>query len=205
MNIYEVTVAIDDYRNLSYDRRGMTSEEACRFHDAMGCRGVPKKDWAPPPMRIINPLKPEPDFWDCVARGAFATHPRAKAYVCMFLERAGQLLPVRYKDLELTVLNILEVYNCIDKERSEWARLPTGQPYRLVKPAFVPQQPGSSTLFKIPEQNTTVYCWEQTGKGEDEFKACVEANKLTGLRFKLVWSDEEPRPAQKRKKGSPRH
>lgn len=193
MKVFQVRKASDDYRRLAIDQRGLSQEDIWKLGETLNCRGVPKQDWAPPRMHFGNPLKPEPDFWDCEIAGAFAVHPRALGLMGMFLERAGQLLPVRYKDLELTLCNILEVYDCIDAERSEWLTRPrTGEPYAVKKPYFVPQHFEASTLFKIPTRTLDIFCWECNRDPEEEFKACVEANKLTGLRFELIWSDEKP-------------
>jgi hypothetical protein len=61
----------------------------------------------------------------------------------------------------------------------------------LVKPVFVPAHMQISSLFKIPERPFTIYCWEEDRDQETEFKACVEKNKLKGLEFELVWTDEK--------------
>ena len=201
MKVFQVRTASDDFRRLDFDHRQMSQEDGLRYFDALECRGVPKQAWSPPPMHFGNPLKPEPDFWSCTVAGAFAVHPRALPTVGMFIERAGQMLPIRFKNLELTVCNILQVYDCIDADRSEWRTMPsTGERYSVKRPYFVPQHFEASTLFKIPTRNLDIFCWESNQDPEEEFKACVDANKLTGLRFELIWSDEPSRVVGKRRK-----
>ncbi len=193
MKVFKVQLATDNYRYLTFDQRGMSKEALSKHFDALACKGVPKEHWSPPPMHFGNPLRPEPDFWEATVAGAFAVHPRALDLVGMFFERAGQMLPIRFKHLELTVCNILQVYDCVDPERSEWLRMPrTGEPYAVNKPYFVPEHFEASTLFKIPTRELDIFCWESNRDPEEEFKACVEANRLTGLQFELAWSDEKP-------------
>jgi hypothetical protein len=200
MKVFKVWKASNDYRRLAIDQRGKTHEEVVQIGKAMECRGLPKDDWNPGAMHFSNPLKPVADFWDCEVGGAFAVHPRALPVVSMFLERAGQMLPIRSKDLELTVLNILEVYDCIDEDRSEWFTMPdTGEHYAVKTPFFIPQHFERSTLFKIPTRELDIYCWENNQDPEEEFKACYDANHLTGLKFDLAWTDETV-PVRKRSK-----
>ena len=59
-------------------------------------------------------------------------------------------------------------------------------------PAFHADRIGPKLkLFKIPENyGLSIYCVERTGDANDgEFKAIVDTHGLTGLRFKLVWTD----------------
>src|SRR4051794_18245439 len=98
MNVYRVLTATDDYKYLDLDQRGKTHEDVVREGAARHCRGLPKPDWSSPPLRLGNPLKPEPDFWGCPVGGAFAVHPRVLAEVYPFFEMAGEMLPLKYKN-----------------------------------------------------------------------------------------------------------
>jgi hypothetical protein len=90
--------------------------------------------------------------------------------------------------------------DCIDEKRSEWFTMPdTGKRYAVKKPFFVPQHFERSTLFKIPTRELDIYCWENNQDPEEKFKACYDANKPTGLKFELAWTDE-PSPARRRSK-----
>ena len=109
----------------------------------------------------------------------------------MFLEMAGEILPLKHKGVTYSVLNILQVWDCVDEDKTEWYTSPKGEKFRVKRPFFVPQHFEASTLFKIPTVETRIYCWEASREPEEEFKACVEANKLKGLRFDLVWTGEK--------------
>ena len=144
-------------------------------------------------MFARNPLKPDPDFWMLLtSEEAFAVGPEALETVYMFLEMAGQVLPLPLKDKALAICNVLQVYDCIDPERSEWRELPgIGPRGALLTPHFVPEHMQVSTLFKIPERLHAIYCWEATGDPEDEFRSCVKKHHFKGLKFVPVWSDDE--------------
>jgi hypothetical protein len=47
-----------------------------------------------------------------------------------------------------------------------------------------------SSIFKIPNRLADIYVAEGRYDPEDEFKARVEQNNLTGLLFEEVWRDE---------------
>lgn len=156
-------------------------------------KGTPKDPWVPPKVYSRYPKKLEPDFWSYeVASGAFAVRPETLDLVYPFLTLAGQLLPLPYKGREFSICNILEYIDALDEEKSEgWRITPEGRKYSPRYPFFIPSHLSQSTLFKISELPIHIYCWEETCEPEDEFKACVEANKLTGLTFELVWSEED--------------
>ena len=151
------------------------------------------EEWSPPEMKSSYPLRPEPDFWSIeVNAGAFAAGDRAMEIASSFLVIAGQLLPLPYKEQELTICNILECVDCIDEDRSKWHLHPTDRRRLSTKrPFFTTAEMPRSTLFKIPQAPMDIFVWEQTCEPADEFKACVEENKLTGLAFEPVWSEEE--------------
>ena len=198
MNVYKVVTTTDSFRRLDFDQRLSSREVLHKKFQELECCGLPKTKWSPPPMHFGNPLKPEPDFWGCNIDGAIVIHPRAQELLGMFLERAGEILPIKHKGVTYFALNILQVWDCVDEDKSEWYKsASTGERFRVKVPFFVPQHFEASTLFKIPTRETTIYCWEGNKDPEEEFKACVEKNKLTGLRFDLVWTDEKPRSKKK--------
>jgi hypothetical protein len=103
----------------------------------------------------------------------------------MFAEMAGELLPLKYKDEMFSVLNITECIECLDSERSEWHTRANGSKL-LVRPFFRAERLPASTLFKSAHSWGHFFCVEYSGDPKEEFKACVEHEKLTGLLFKEV-------------------
>lgn len=178
------------------DRKCRNDADHKAIHSALKFTGVPKgKKWVPPPVFSLNPKKPMPDIWHIgYGSDAFAVTPKVLKKTCMFLEMAGELLPLPYKDLTLTICNITECIDCVDSEASQWMQLGPKRKI-LEKPAFLIDRLPDSTLFKIPEWSHRMLCWERTGDPESEFKACVEANKFKGgfkgKFFELVWESSE--------------
>lgn len=194
MKVFEVQCDGDKFKNLEVDRRGYASDK--EYNAARECLrfgGLEKGGWKPPKMHFGNPLKRDPDFWMLdIASGAFAVGPKALRLVDSFLEMAGEELSISVKEQELVILNVLQVYDCIDPDRSEWRTIPnSNERGGLLKPYFVPENMKQSTLFKFPEWRRQIFCWEEDRDPEAEFKACVEKNKLKGLEFELVWTDEK--------------
>jgi hypothetical protein len=203
MRVFEVKVDVqgraesphEEYQVLRIDNRMFGSLEeyskytAARFTFA----GVPIKDWSPPPMRSPYPKRAVPDFWHISAAGVFAVGPQALEIVRGFVAKAGQLLPLPHKNQELTICNVLECVICIDEECSKW-RFYSARPEERVAieiPFFITEKIPQSTLFKARHpQLFSMYAWEESCDPALEFKACVEQNKLTGLKFVPVWSEE---------------
>jgi hypothetical protein len=193
MRVYEVEYVYDKYKALNVDRTGYSSENDYEAAFAqLEFLGQSKKPWSPPQMHFRNPAKPDPDFWQLlVGLSAFAAGPKALDSLYSFFEMAGEILPLPVKGKELAICNVLQVYDAIDQKKTDWSFPPSADgPGAFRKPVFVPDHMQISTLFKVPERLHTVYCWEEDGDPETEFKACVEQNKLKGLDFVLAWTDK---------------
>ena len=158
--------------------------------------GVSKSNWIPPKMKSYYPMRVVPDFWSLNSgAGAFAVGERAMktGELEKILISAGQLLPLPHKDETLTIFNILECIDCIYEDKTEFEPN-ASSPMRKSseRPFFVAGDLPESSLFKIPYDPTKIYTWEVEGdNSEDEFKSCVEQNKLTGLKFELIWTEAD--------------
>ena len=104
----------------------------------------------------------------------------------MFAEMAGQLLPLPFNGETLMALNILVCLDCLDNDASEWKQMRTTGNRLIVTPCIRSDRLTTSTLFKSAHNACEIYCWENEADPEYEFKACVEANGITGLFFKEV-------------------
>lgn len=191
MNIYQVWCGFGNrFQGFLLDQPELLSAE--QHHRISTFDGRPRTTWVPPRVYSRYPKKEEPDFWSFdVGSGAFAVRPEAVRLVYPFLAEAGELLPLPFKGREFLVCNILECVDALDEAKTEaWRIGPSGEKYAPKHPFFIPSHLSHSTLFKIPQLPINIYCLEESEVPEDEFKACVEANKLTGLTFELVWSEE---------------
>ena len=185
------------YQHLFVDERKYQNAGELRLAmDRLHFIGRPKPDWMPPEMWSQYPLHIAPDIWMiCTLSGAFAVEPKPIMNIEVLepmLRQAGEMLPLFYKGRTLIICNILECVDCIDEDKSEWYCRPNTQE-RLYpeRPFFVRGQLPRSTLFKIPQKPLDIYTWEYDHDPETEFKAWVEENGLTGLKFEPMWSDEE--------------
>ena len=108
----------------------------------------------------------------------------------------GELLPVRVEREKgkFFVYNVTNCINAVDDDGSKWETLSSGH-RQLIKPSFLSERLSELSIFKIPEDfGQTIYCLERSGDPEDgEFKALAEYNNLTGLAFKLIWSEKRRR------------
>ncbi|MEO6435185.1 MAG: hypothetical protein ABIP55_05430 [Tepidisphaeraceae bacterium] len=151
----------------------------------------PRK-WKPVRLRLDKPRLRRPDFlnfdWKVLLCG-----PRAMEVVGDLLRASGQLFPVTMagEGSAYQLHNITRMLKTVlDPKNSEFRALPGYKPLRV--PAFRGDRIGPEvSLFKIPQNfGGQIYCVERTGKPEDgEFKALVDHHGLTGLEFKLVWTD----------------
>jgi hypothetical protein len=109
MKVYEVLPVGDKFKALDVDATGYATDGAYdAAFDLLEFRGKSKKPWRAPKMHFRNPLKPDPDFWMLV--------------VYSFLEMAGEMLPLSVNDKKLTICNVLQVYDCVDKSEANGAR-----------------------------------------------------------------------------------
>lgn len=198
MRVFQFSAVSNEHQDLLLDDRMFkTDEERMRLIDFFRFDGTPKgSEWTAPLFISLNPRQPIPDIWSVkgTSSGAFAVNEYARDRLLPFLEMAGELLPLNYKDLGLSLCNITECVDCIDEQASSWRKLPSGRRL-LEKPVFRADYLPESTLFKIPQRPRNIYCWERTGEAEDEFKACVELNKFKGgfkgNFFELVWESND--------------
>ncbi len=75
--------------------------------------------WTPPPVAPLDPNLPEGDFYNSDPSN-FITGPRATAVLYPHLARAGELLPLPYRDKMLTLLNVTPWYDMLDEEHTEF-------------------------------------------------------------------------------------
>jgi hypothetical protein len=183
------------YQRISLDRNVFKTEtERVNYRSKHHYfEGVPKTDWNPAPMAPYPKSLQEPDVWSFF-NGAFAVWTELLNKIPaleQILNRAGQLLPQPFKGKELTICNILECVDCIDEEKTLYARSDVRK--GISRPFFVKSALPKSTLFKIPQAPTDVFAWEDSSSTnpETEFKACVEKHKLTSIYFRPVWSETE--------------
>ena len=188
MTVYQIYSC--DFQNFIVEDKELSMDSVrANSNGMLAFRGGSKADmWIPPAVRIYNPLAKRGSFFGFTST-TFAVSAECWEKAGMFLEMAGEVLPLPYKGEQYGVFNCTKCINCLDGEKSEWKQLAE---LRMVRrPAFKPDLMSESTIFKIPEQLSMTYCYEDTKDTESEFKAFVESEGLEGIKFVKIWSDEE--------------
>lgn len=183
MKIYRVNCLLDDYQSLEQDyKEPQSQEEGVAFlkRGDILRRGQPVfEPLTPPEVFSRRPKLPRPDFWYFQNYSALAMPPVTVEKARRFLEEAGELLPLPYKSDTFSVLNVLR---CV-----EYEIFPEKTPGRLL----LEQASGTIPLglFRAIDR-TYLYASEAVGNPDTEFKAFVERENMTGLRFHEVWNSE---------------
>ena len=148
------------------------------------------KPWRTLELRFDKPKLAHADFPE-FDYPALVCGERAMAIVGDLLRETGELFPVQVRgdQQKYQLHNIARMEaRLLDHKKTAWQTI--GAEKCVEVPAFHADRIGAQLkLFKIPEDHGLgIYCVERTGK-DGEFKALVDRHGLTGLRFKLVWTD----------------
>lgn len=108
------------------------------------------------------------------------------------LEDEGEFLPVRLRGIpgRYFLFNSTNCRSYLNPKLTEWRAGGAQVRWRIAKHSFWASRIGDDCHFKVPEGGAVEhYCIERTGDPcDDEFRAIVLAEGLTGLRFRKVWS-----------------
>lgn len=186
MTVYEIVCDVNNFQSFAAVDEKIATEVMVNEQALLRFDGRSKEEgWTPPEVKILKPRLKRGDFFALVP-GTFVASPEAWEKAAMFLEMAGEILPLPYQGHEYGILNITDCRDCLDEQKSTWAKMSFGKMLR--KPYFAPNLFGESSIFKLPQHPGRIYCYEASRDPESEFKAFVEKEKLTGLSFREVWS-----------------
>lgn len=198
MKVYEISALGKPKDRRFKEYAGLLAEDdVWRFitPDGEGLNGVPYgPTWKVQSFHIDRPLAPRPNFlW--IGGRAFVCDEKSRELAGEPLEMSGEFLPIIIdgEKGKYWIYNITNCMSVVDPENSQWEELGPGADERILeRPAFISSRFGEESILKIPEdRGTRMYCVEFTGDPDNgEFKAVVEYHGLTGLEFKLVWTDE---------------
>lgn len=111
------------------------------------------------------------------------------------MNHSGEELAAKLDDgkKDLTFLNCISSYNCLDKEKSKLLyTFVDGEKHitGVSEYSFLPNRFGDSCLFKIPENyRTNLFVVTGEGEKEDDFYYQYHKQGFTGLKFEEIWSD----------------
>jgi hypothetical protein len=181
--VYQVRGDVNHYQSLLRDAPATpAAAEMLRFHGR-----AKAAMWVPPPVYSPTLSLKAPDIW--TLNGALVFPPEALAVLDDVLSKAGELLPLPFEGETWHVFNIVHTTNCLNEEATTW--LMNGEHrVRAQKLAFHEHRLPEPTLFTVPQASVRTLCIQGLVSPEDDFKAVVEDNGLTGLEFELLWDSE---------------
>ena len=157
-------------------RRGLPVSDAFRFVELERNNSNPR----------------EKEFMDCsqvwITTGIVLFNQKAKDCLEGVFGDYVEFVPAKYQDDIYYIVNVLNVIDGINYERSEFRKTGDGKPYAVNKFSFKPNIVKNIPIFKV-------FFWKNI-YGSDifvsqEVKDIVEANGLTGFSFEEVWRDDE--------------
>jgi hypothetical protein len=190
MKVFRVSLDSNKFQSL------LPCDQAIWRTEALEMNCSPKMSaWCPPAVYVSNPRLRLGNFLH-LCSGGFVTDPKGLESLRDLLEMAGELLPLPHDGFTFWLTNVLECFNCLDAEASQWVLgKTTGARVAIRRYEFFRDRFGESTLFKIPETAAgEVLTVSGMKDPEDEFKSRVEQAGLQGILFEELWSDQVTDP-----------
>jgi len=187
MKVYEVRHESNKFKSLLFEKGIVEYKHPLLKFDGTAVAD----DWKPPAVWCDSPKKKQGDFWGvgfaCVPAVTRAAFPHVQTHI----EMAGEALPLELEGVELLIINVTEVINCLDHAKVQWRDNGDGTRRLNIDAGyhFLPERFSESSLFMLPEtfRSSRLYCVERRGDPEEDFNAAVEAAKLKGLKFTQIW------------------
>jgi hypothetical protein len=110
--------------------------------------------------------------------------PKAVDALTDFLKTNGELLPIICDEERYFVYNVTRMIDALDEENCELKLFDDGDIMDILRFSFFPDRIGRTAVFKVPQCILTdVFVTEP-------FVERVQAVKLKGFKFRLVWSSD---------------
>lgn len=151
--------------------------------------GFSKELWVPPRMRRYNPLLPRARC-QRISSGAFGFWENSLPLYRDIAERVGQLLKIEVEKETVHCLNVTNVVNCLDKEKTEWAYgESTKKPISIKKFSFKKNLLPEARIFKIPEtvRGSIYYYKPDITDSDDLYEAAL--GEGSGFKFKPIYEE----------------
>jgi hypothetical protein len=141
--------------------------------------------WVAPDVEVQEPQRQRPDFIDFLMRPV-ASSAAIRKLVLLNATTGTELLPINVDGEPWTFLNVIYLLDPLDHERTTWM---SDARKTAVVPEFVADRLIGPSLFRLPFNRASMYCWEDDSSDEFGFKRHVEAADLTGRKFEEGWSE----------------
>ena len=190
MRIYRMEADLAE-KNVSF--LGLLDHESFLKFDQELRRGLPVSD----AFRFVelerdksNPR--EKKFMDCsklwITTGIVLFNQKAKDCLEGVFGDYVEFVPAKYQDDIYYIVNVLNIIDGLNYEKSEFEKLDDGRPYSINKFSLRPNMVNNISIFKLFLEES-IYSTEIFVS--QEVKDIVEENGLTGFSFEEVWRDDE--------------
>ena len=180
--VFHIGFDTDRYQCLFVDSGDEEAKARARLDG--GWKGA---SWDPPRVYADFLAHDVPDIWNLYESYAMVLSPRARSALAGLLLEA-ELLPLPVGDTTLALVNVVEVRNYLDEERTRWLGGLVGVIAEV--PEFAAHRIGGPSLFKLPHDAVGLYCWEDDADPGASFRRAVLDAGLTGLTFEEIWSSD---------------
>ena len=190
MRIYRMKADLDE-KNVSF--LDLLDHEAFMKFDKELRRGLPVSD----AFRFVELERDKSDlreteFMDCsqvwITTGIVLFNQKAKDCLEGVFGDYVEFVPAKYQDDIYYIVNVLNIIDGLNYEKSEFEKLDDGRPYSINKFSLRPNIVNNISIFKLFLEES-IYSTEIFVS--QEVKDIVEANGLTGFSFEEVWRDDE--------------
>jgi hypothetical protein len=185
---------VPDFKFKSYlasDPNQVSLSEVQYASNLMSCASM-SENWRPLKLYSESPKLKHGNFARCWG-GGFLIDRNARDILERKLDGVCEFLPfLEYEGDTLHLLNVVSCTDCLDHLRTKRAvDSETGAQLTMIqKYEFIPEQLTHSLLFKLPRR-IGLFTVSGQKNASDEFKALIESERLTGLKFEKIWSNDE--------------
>ena len=190
MRIYRMETDLAE-KNVTF--LGLLNHESFMKFDQELCEGMPVSD----EFRFVelernNSNPREKEFMDCsqvwITTGIVLFNQKAKDCLEGVFGDYVEFVPAKYQDDIYYIVNVLNIIDGLNYEKSEFEKLDDGRPYSINKFSLRPNMVNNISIFKLFLEES-IYSTEIFVS--QEVKDIVEENGLTGFSFEEVWRDDE--------------
>ncbi len=186
MKIYRLRTDVNKFQSFFLEKEDALSLDELSFNGSHRL-----ETWNDPGFYVMHPKLIKGNFLGFGdASGALTVDTKALQVLEDLFEMSGELLPFTYKGAAFQVVNVTNVIDVLDEERTQWFYEKGSSP--VERYVFHENRLTETPLFKIPQENSLdIFAVEGIKDPEDEFKGRVEQSGLTGLTFEEVWSRDD--------------
>ena len=190
MRIYRMKADLAE-KNVTF--LGLLDHESFMKFDQELRRGLPVSD----AFRFVelerdNSDLREKEFMDCsklwITTGIVLFNQKAKDCLEGVFGDYVEFVPAKYQDDIYYIVNVLNIIDGLNYEKSEFEKRDNGRPYSINKFSLRPNIVNNISIFKLFLEDR-IYSTEIFVS--QEVKDIVEENGLTGFSFEEVWRDDE--------------